>query len=338
MKTTGKRILYIDSNVENDKTLVSIIEQLNYELVVVNNAEKAIYEIFEKPMNLIICQLRVNGYSGFEIYSLFHSRFHQKRIPFLLVSNSFQKNELILGEELGIDGFIFPPFETEEIGNIIAKQLHKNEAQKSYWEKNFRTVCEVMPFALFVIENRKIVDANECFRTLSKRNSLGNNDIFITDVFNFSKNGIESKFYRLLNGLSKKASFQNISLVNADNSLFNVYFSHVDNASISFRIIGIAIPVQLEITANKKTESIKEAVKKYNEKVKMINDVVFTARELEVLNLSATGIPIKQIADQLGISVRTVEKHRSNVMRKSKTGNFLEAVFKAHKNNLLEFS
>ena len=41
-----------------------------------------------------------------------------------------------------------------------------------------------------------------------------------------------------------------------------------------------------------------------------------TAREREVLQLVAEGRPNKQIAIMLGIAVRTVEVHRSNIMRK----------------------
>ena len=41
-----------------------------------------------------------------------------------------------------------------------------------------------------------------------------------------------------------------------------------------------------------------------------------TAREREVLQLVAEGRPNKKIATMLGIAVRTVEVHRSNIMRK----------------------
>ena len=41
-----------------------------------------------------------------------------------------------------------------------------------------------------------------------------------------------------------------------------------------------------------------------------------TARETEVLKLIAEGYRNKQIADLLGISVKTVERHRANLMKK----------------------
>jgi DNA-binding NarL/FixJ family response regulator len=43
---------------------------------------------------------------------------------------------------------------------------------------------------------------------------------------------------------------------------------------------------------------------------------VLTSRELEVLQLIAEGFSNKQIAAELNISIKTVEKHRQQVMNK----------------------
>lgn len=49
-----------------------------------------------------------------------------------------------------------------------------------------------------------------------------------------------------------------------------------------------------------------------------------TPRELDILPLTIAGIPNKEIAQQLGISFRTVELHRTNILRKTGASNFLE--------------
>jgi DNA-binding NarL/FixJ family response regulator len=46
------------------------------------------------------------------------------------------------------------------------------------------------------------------------------------------------------------------------------------------------------------------------------NGSQLTAREAEVLQLVAEGSANKQVAAQLGISIKTVEKHRQNLMDK----------------------
>jgi DNA-binding NarL/FixJ family response regulator len=44
--------------------------------------------------------------------------------------------------------------------------------------------------------------------------------------------------------------------------------------------------------------------------------VKLTSREIEVLQLVAEGRANKQSADELGISIKTVEKHRQSLMNK----------------------
>lgn len=60
------------------------------------------------------------------------------------------------------------------------------------------------------------------------------------------------------------------------------------------------------------------------------NDVAeVTPREKEVLELVAKGNSTKQIADLLGISIRTVESHRINMLKKLKVNNTAGLIKKA---------
>ena len=45
-----------------------------------------------------------------------------------------------------------------------------------------------------------------------------------------------------------------------------------------------------------------------------------TPRELEVLSLICSGQPSKTIASELGVSLKTVEFHRSNLLKKTDAG------------------
>jgi DNA-binding NarL/FixJ family response regulator len=55
-------------------------------------------------------------------------------------------------------------------------------------------------------------------------------------------------------------------------------------------------------------------------------------REIQVLTLIAEGYSNRQIADVMGISIRTVEKHRSNIMEKTGCRNAVELTRYAIKN------
>lgn len=49
-------------------------------------------------------------------------------------------------------------------------------------------------------------------------------------------------------------------------------------------------------------------------------------REIEVLGLLAKGLPSRKIADELFLSVNTVNNHRRNILEKTNTGNTAEAL------------
>jgi len=61
-----------------------------------------------------------------------------------------------------------------------------------------------------------------------------------------------------------------------------------------------------------------------------------TVRELEVLKHFAEGMSNRQIADKLFISVRTVESHKTNIMKKINIKTTVDLVKFAIKNNIIE--
>lgn len=63
--------------------------------------------------------------------------------------------------------------------------------------------------------------------------------------------------------------------------------------------------------------------------------VILTRREQEVLALICKGYSNSQISEELHISQRTVERHRSNLLLKTESNNSISLVVYAIKNNLV---
>ena len=61
-----------------------------------------------------------------------------------------------------------------------------------------------------------------------------------------------------------------------------------------------------------------------------------SAREMEVFKLFAEGFSNREIADKLFISVRTVETHKNNIMKKINLKTTVDLVKFAIKNNIIE--
>lgn len=66
-------------------------------------------------------------------------------------------------------------------------------------------------------------------------------------------------------------------------------------------------------------------------------DIDLSDREQEVLELAAKGFRNKDIADNLSISIRTVQGHINNIFHKLNVGSRTEAIFQGIKRGLLSF-
>jgi DNA-binding NarL/FixJ family response regulator len=69
---------------------------------------------------------------------------------------------------------------------------------------------------------------------------------------------------------------------------------------------------------------------------KMKQDIPLSERELEVLKHMSQGLSNKQIADELYISIRTVETHKHNLMKKLNIYSTAELVIYAIQNNIIK--
>lgn len=72
--------------------------------------------------------------------------------------------------------------------------------------------------------------------------------------------------------------------------------------------------------------------KKFEEK----KEAELSAREIEVIRCFTDGMIYKEIADKLNISVRTVESHKLNILKKLELKTIIDLVKYAIKNNIVE--
>lgn len=64
---------------------------------------------------------------------------------------------------------------------------------------------------------------------------------------------------------------------------------------------------------------------------KMLDEKIFTNRELEIVQLCVKGYSVKMIAEELNVSTRTVESHKNNIFKKlgfNSTGEMVSYVLK----------
>lgn len=346
METVGLKVLLIDPDKKQSEFLTGILMDLGYQVIRAKNTQTAVQKILRYSPKIIICQKKLKEDSGFLFLSMLRNNLSDTETPFILLLDRFDEKDLSLGFEMGVDSFLYPPFETEKISNILKKQLQKRKNGKINTISQFKSFFKATSFGFFICKNNSVVDTNHLFLKLVDLPKKPNGLYELTDIFDFKSNtSDELNLLRCLNGISTCCSFRSVPLSSDSAARFNIFLNVVESGVTSLKIAGFLFPEDSKYPTGINFAELHRNFNSSDEKAEALtnpdypkSDNFFTQREKQVLKLSAEGAPIKQIANQMGISVRTVEKHRSNIFRKTNSGNIVEAVFYANKKHLLELN
>ena len=83
------------------------------------------------------------------------------------------------------------------------------------------------------------------------------------------------------------------------------------------------------------SDEVLDEMQKASEKKKVSENAHLTAREIEIIRLIEKEFNNKKIADTLFLSERTVETHRKNIFRKTKTSSLIGLIKYAYEHQLI---
>lgn len=329
MKTTKCQILMIMNAEEKaTQTLRKILINRDFDLYVASRVNEGIDKITECSPDLIICGSELEGKSGFRVFTTLQPLLSQKSIPFMLNLTEYNKEDILIGLELGIDNFILYPINETALLGKIEKQILKSKKGKVFDSEQFNFLFETSPVAKFFAENDQIIRVNKAFENLTGVGKDLETLPKIQEVFNFQTNETSKlDFQKCVNGLKPCCLFKSVPLKTNKNLVVNIHLvftNYLDKDIFTGEILpdGNWQPHKTGMKLTGKNNTDGEKKLPGNEK-----KVELTIREKEVLEFSAKGLAIKQIAGELGISARTVEKHRANIMEKTHTSNILESIY-----------
>src|SRR5690554_808494 len=336
MKNADSKILLIEFSGNRMKMLLQRLLDLGYTVLTVSSIETAMQKTMTFSPVLILCFEDLGEYTGFQMYNMLEPEIIKKGIPFVLVFAEYSKADIFMGQELGIDAFLFPPFDMETIDNILQSRIRKFHVSKSMSFSYFKKLYELIPVGIFIAENKKIIEANKFFQQITGLDNDNYKLLPIDELFDFSLNTSDKiKLTRFLNGITKSCVFSELNWQDKENSTIKLTLHYLENGTHTFKIVGSVIPLD-DHKEHNGSNDIGTSLKQVTKGLKTFREVNYlTRREQEILNLSAEGLPIKIIASQLGISERTVEKHRSNILHKTNTGNIIEALAYIRKQQVL---
>ena len=164
------------------------------------------------------------------------------------------------------------------------------------------------------------------------------NDLKLTDLVNIeNKAKVKSSLKSFARGKHMKAVTTTSLLINNEK---------LRNARISFSKLSRNITDQFimlidfsgeEYFIDDRIGSHAPQVEKCFKDNSELASFSFTNREKEIISLLCKGYKTKEISDTLFISPKTIEKHRSNIIKRTNSETILESVIYAINHNLVDF-
>jgi two-component system alkaline phosphatase synthesis response regulator PhoP len=340
MKESPIKILLLESYSGQDDNLKKLLDNKGYLTESASRIDVVIKKIMSHSVNLVISRNHVDELNGFEIFKILQKYLRNCGVPFFLVLDSSEKEDMIIGLEMGIDNFIFHPYNEISLYCKIENQLKKEEELNIFATRHFSDFFNSSAIAMFFVSGNKVNNYNEAFQKMQNGCSAEMINLPVDNVFNIAANKQnEMNFRRFQNGITNECHLTNISCnanpgINLDINFFrgpqlnsDIYF-----AEILPSIITEMMPGNFATQPNFNW-SLRDSADDSDNTI-LCHQTKLTKRETQIFELSANGMPIKLIADQLNLSERTVEKHRANIMAKANAKNMIEAIARLKNNRV----
>ena len=330
MKRRSSRILIIEPFQELRVAVLRILEDNGYSVDAVEDPDDGLKLVSSKRYLIVICRNLLPATSGLRFYMSIRAHLLKTGTAFFLLLKESDKDDFFTGLELGIDNFIFLPLKEDRLIRKIDNQISKIEELDDFRTEKFLNYFNSSPIAMFIIDDNRITKVNKSFESLFGLNERVFQERDFYDLLKFAgEHKNITSYYRLKKGVLHNCSLINLKFPGSEISNFLTVLNK-NQGGKQGKILGEIMPLyNFDIDQNRSENSREEDI---NE---LVNEDYFvlghqksnlTDRELEIYELSAKGLPIKQIASQLNLSMRTVEKHRSNIMRKTNAHNMIEAI------------
>lgn len=258
------------------------------------------------------------------------SHFLNKSLLFL-ITDSRPKQEL--QADLEIDGTFSQDSSPESLLSSIDQKLQVKRCLSNYWRDSFMALFNLLDYPVVLIENDEVIAINDSFRK----------DFFITNKTKMKltdlvrpgdRKRMRQALRRFENGKHMKTCIKTLLKMNGKLREATISISKLDK-SFSGQMIMMINYSGKEIPMIDQIGSSSEEVENFL-KEDEVAEKGFTEREKEIISLLCKGYKTKEISELLCISSKTIEKHRANIVKRTRSGTILESIVYALNNNMVE--
>ncbi|MEO8147818.1 MAG: response regulator [Bacteroidia bacterium] len=120
-------VLLIEDHPDIRENTTEILELAGYNVYVAQNGIVGINMAKEKLPDIILCDILMPEADGWEVIKQLKANEATAEIPFVFITASVEKKEILAGLEMGADSYIPKPFELKELLDTVEACLLKNK-------------------------------------------------------------------------------------------------------------------------------------------------------------------------------------------------------------------
>ncbi|WP_373056113.1 LuxR C-terminal-related transcriptional regulator [Zunongwangia sp. H14] len=219
----------------------------------------------------------------------------------------------------------------------IINRTYIKSSLSNYWKDCFLGMFNLMAKPVVLLEGNTILAMNDAFKKTFKVGVT--ESMKLTDFVNVeNKAKVQASLRNFSRGKHLKAVTKT-SLLLQNNKIrkAKISFSKLSKYTEDQFIMMIDFSGE-EIFLNEEVGTASSKVEESFTCNSTHSDFSFTKREKEIIELLCKGYKTKEISSTLFISPKTIEKHRSNIIKRTKSDTILESIIYAINHNLVEIN
>jgi PAS domain S-box-containing protein len=318
-----KNILLIeDDKVIRDNT-AELLKEEGFRVFIAEDGLVGVQLTMKHYPDLILCDINMPNMNGYEFFKTIQQIKSTSTIPLIYVTGKTERSDLRTGMQLGAEDYITKPFDFNELLKIVNLRLHKYDNITQTNDEKFFALLDNPTIGVYIYQENGFVYYNNALAdiygyTHPEFQSLNFNDIIADEYKKEVMDKIQTCFKEIQN--SMLVEFEGI---------------HKNSNRISLELYGTLRTYKGKSSLIGNIANIGKEYRYLSQLKKHTNNVDnLSKREIEVLVLICKGKSTHDIADEFGLSQRTVDSHRANLLNKSSSKNTAELVMYAIKHNL----
>ena len=329
----GTGILIVEDEVLIAMGIQQKLEKFGYQVVgIASSGEAALAQVIEHQPDLILMDIVIDGrMDGIEASQKIQEQFG---IPVIFLTAYSDEKNLQRAKFTDPSAYLLKPYSERELEITIELVLHRVQMQNRLENQQrwYATILKSLGEAIITFDTKQTVlymnPAAEALVNRQMGGSLGK-ELSLCCQFESAKGPVDlQKCLQKVFGKGSRVQMADLRLLD-DPAKSVVDLSIVPIKAEDGGIKGGAMVLHDKTETNR-------LLKKLDQHLDPDSRDLLTYREKQVLNYMVQGQATKQLAETLGISPRTVEFHRYNLMRKLQVEDVPSLVRRALSQGLIE--